>query len=354
MRLIDRYIGKSLIQATLLALLVLLAVDVLFVFINEVQDIGKGSYSLLNVLAYIALSLPGSAIDVFAMAALLGTLLGLGTLAGHSELTGMRAAGVSILRIVRSALQAGALMLVVVAVAGEWITPYTDQLAQEKRNFAQSDQVSFKSRHGFWARDGNRFVNLRQILPDGRFAGISVYTLDDRLRLTTLLEAEAAQLSGDEWILDDVSRSEFLDDQYTMETSPRMVVTSVMNPELINLVLTSADNLSVRDLYRYIRYLKANNLDASPYQLAFWRRLGMPLSTLVMVLLAIPFVFGPLRSARTGQRLLVGVLVGIGYFLAERTLSHVGQVYGFAPVISALAAPLMVFAVSLFFLRSLR
>lgn len=354
MTLIDRYIARSLIYATLLALLVVLAVDVLLVFINEVQDIGKGSYSLLNVFAYIALSLPGSAIDAFPMAALLGTLLGLGSLAGHCELTGMRAAGVSILRIVRSALQAGTLMLVVVAVAGEWITPYTDRLAQEKRKFAQSDQVSFKSRHGFWARDGNRFINLRQILPDGRFAGISVYTLDDRLRLTTLLEAEAAQLSGEQWILDDVSRSEFLDDQYTMETSPRMVVTSVMNPELINLVLTSADNLSVRDLYRYIRYLKVNNLDASPYQLAFWRRLGMPLSTLVMVLLAIPFVFGPLRSARTGQRLLVGVLVGIGYFLAERTLSHVGQVYGFAPVISALSAPVTVFAVSLFFFRRLR
>lgn len=353
MSLIDRYIGRSVIHATLLALLVLLAVDVLFVFINEVQDIGKGSYSLLNVFAYIALSLPGSAIDTFAMAALLGTLLGLGTLAGHSELTGMRAAGMSVLRIARSVLQAGVLMLVVVAVAAEWIAPYTDQLAQEKRKFAQSEQVSFKSRHGFWARDGNRFVNLRRILPDGRFAGISVYTLDDRLRLKTLLEADGAQLSGDQWTLDEVRRSEIFDDQYRIEKSSRMVVSSVMNPELIDLVLTSASNLPVRDLYRYIRYLTANNLDASPYKLEFWRRLGLPLSTLAMVLLAIPFVFGPLRSARTGQRLLVGVLVGIAYFLAERTVSHVGQVYGFAPAISALAAPLMIVAVTLLFFRRL-
>ena len=353
MILIDRYIGRSVVQATLLALLVLLGVNLLFVFINEVQDIGKGSYSLLDVCAYIALSLPGRAIDVFAMAALLGSLLGVGTLADHSELNSMRAAGVSALRIARSVLQAGAMMLVVVVIVGEWIAPYTDQLAEQERKLAQSEQISFKSRHGFWARDGDRFVNLRQILPDGHFAGINVYTLDDRQRLTTLLTAEAARLSGEQWTLNGVRRSEIRDDQYRLEETSQMVVRSVLNPELIDLVLMSAGNLSVRDLYRYIGYLKANNLDASLYRLELWRRLAMPLSTLVMLLLTIPFVFGPLRSAGRGQRLLVGALLGIGYFLAERTSSHLGQVYGLAPVISALALPAIVLAVTLLLFRKL-
>lgn len=352
MILLDRYIGRSIAGAALTALVVLLALDLVLVFINESQDVGKGRYDLASAFLYVIFTLPGKAFEIIPVAALLGTLLGLGALSVNSELTGMRAAGISLSRIVRSVLITGSIIVFAVIILGEWVVPHTNQYAEEIRKFAQTESTGFKSRYGFWARDGDTYVNLREIRPDGRFGGISIYTLDAALELRSSVEAEYAYpANGGRWVLSNVEDSEVLPDQLVISRHAQLEIPSPISPELLDLVMVDARNLSARDLYRYARYLEANNLDAMSYRLEIWRRLAVPLSTIVMLLLAIPFVFGPLRSTRTGQRLLVGVMIGVGYFLLGQTLSHAGHVYGLSPAVGGLATPLLFLAATLLLFR---
>lgn len=344
MRIIDRYLGRTVIAGTLLALLILLAVDLFFAFANEVQDLGKGRYGLKEIFTFIGLTVPRRVYEMFPMAALLGSLLSLGALASSSELVAIRAAGVSVLRIAGSVLMAGAIPLLIVAAIGEWVAPHAEQLAQQQRSLAQSETITFRSDHGLWARDGNRFINIRNILPDGRLSGVEVYELGEGSELLATMRARTAAHAGGNWKLEDVRRGEILDGKLELSRAETMDWPSLLSPQLLNVVTIAPQDLSARDLYRYAQYMHDNGLDASRYELAFWQRLLAPFAALVMLFLSIPFVFGPLRSVSTGQRLLWGVLTGVGFYLLNQTLGHMGQVYGLPGPLSAALPPLLFLA----------
>ena len=344
MSILDRYIGRTVLAGTLLALLILLAVDLFFAFANEAQDIGKGRYGLRDAFAFIGLTIPRRVHEMFPMAALLGSLLSLGTLASSSELVAIRAAGVSVLRIAGSVLMAGALPLLVVAAVGEWVAPQTEQLAQQQRSLAQSETITFRSDHGLWARDGKRFINVRSILPDGRLSEVEVYELGTGGELLATMRAKTAAHAGDTWTLENVRRAEIEADTFKQMRAPSLDWPSLLSPQLLNVVTIAPQDLSARDLYRYAQYMRDNGLDASRYDLAFWQRMLAPFAALVMLFLSIPFVFGPLRSVSTGQRLLWGVLTGVGFYLLNQTLGHMGQVYGLPAPLSAMLPPLLFLA----------
>ncbi|MDZ7749804.1 MAG: LptF/LptG family permease [Halofilum sp. (in: g-proteobacteria)] len=99
----------------------------------------------------------------------------------------------------------------------------------------------------------------------------------------------------------------------------------------------SPASLPIWRLGPYVEYLEANRLEAGRFQLAFWQKIATPLSTLVMLLLALPIVFGSLRSAGTGQRVFLGSLIGIAYYLLSELFAHIGIVYGLAAPVAALA-----------------
>lgn len=354
MSILDRYIGRTVIVGTLLALLILLAVDLFFAFANEVQDIGKGRYGLSEVFTFIGLTIPRRVHEMFPMAALLGSLLSLGALASSSELVAIRAAGVSVLRIAVSVLMAGALPLLIVAALGEWVAPHTEQIAQQQRSLAQSETITFRSEHGLWARDGRRFLNIRSILPDGRLSGVEVYELGERGELLATLRAKTATHAVDNWTLETVRRAEIAGDTFKLTRAPTLDWPSLLSPQLLNVVTIAPQDLSARDLYRYAQYMRDNGLDASRYDLAFWQRVLAPFAALVMLFLSIPFVFGPLRSVSTGQRLLWGVLTGVGFYLLNQTLGHMGQVYGLPGPLSAALPPLLFLAGGVWVLSRVR
>ena len=354
MSILDRYLGRTVIAGTLLALLILLAVDLFFAFANEVQDIGKGRYGLAEVFIFIGLTIPRRVYEMFPMSALLGSLLTLGALASSSELVAIRAAGVSVLRIAGSVLLAGAIPLVLVAAMGEWVAPLTEQMAQQRRSVAQSETITFRSDHGLWARDGRRFINIRRILPDGRLAEVEVFELGEGSQLRAAMRAKTASLSGDTWQLKDVRRGELRENAVKLTRAKTLDWSSLLSPQLLNVVTIAPQDLSARDLYRYAQYMRVNGLDDSRYQLAFWQRVLAPFAALVMLFLSIPFVFGPLRSVSTGQRLLWGVLTGVAFYLVNQTLGHVGQVYGLPGAVSAALPPLLFLAGGIWVMRRVR
>lgn len=351
MKLLDRYIAVTVISGSVLALLILTGISLFFSFVGQLGDVND-NYTLMNAITYIGLTLPRRAYEMLPTAVLLGSLLGLGSLAASSELIVIRAAGVSIARIAQSVLRAGLIIVVFAIVLGEFVAPPAEQYAQVLRSSAQTGAVTLQSKNGFWARDGRTFVNIKRVLPGSRLDGITIYEYDEKQRLVRTIHAPSAIYQEDgRWLLKDIRQSDIGTGQVTAVRKKDVYWGSILNPDFLDVLVVKPVNLSAFSLFRYIDYLEQNGLDAQQYNLAFWVKLVTPFSTLVMLLIAVPFVFGSLRSGSTGQRMMFGILIGLGFHLLNQSLNHVGVVYGLPAVLSAMAPSLLVTAAGLYFIH---
>ena len=342
MKKLDKYIGFTVLAGILIVLLVLVGLFSFFSFIDEVDDIGKHHYGLWQAIQYVILEIPRHIYDVFPSAVLLGSLLGLGQLANNSELTVMRAAGISILRITFSVLKFGLILTIIAMIIGETLAPVSGQYAKTMRTVAQSQgQAVGFSLQGFWARDGKDFINIYTIFPDGGFGGIKLYEFDTEQRLKTLISADSAYYENGEWLLNNVTKVKFAENKVTREYLKTATWNAVLNPELIKIVKIRPRNLSSLGLYKYIDYLEQNGQRTAQYELAFWTRLSYPLVSAAMIFLAIPFIFFLLRTVSIGQRVLVGAILGIVFHMLNQASGNIGLVYGFSPIISAFAPAIL-------------
>jgi lipopolysaccharide export system permease protein len=355
MKKIDKYIAKTVLAGILIVLLVLVGLFTFFAFIDEIDDIGKQRYELSHAIQYVLLEVPKHIYDIFPSAALLGSLLALGALANNSELTVMRAAGISILDIATSVLKLGLILTIVVMLIGEMVVPYSGQYAHNMRAIAQSEhanqQMVFSRRYGFWARDGNDFINIRTIFPDGGFGGINLYQFDGKQNLKALTYARSAYYEHGQWQLYEVEQQNLETQQVTRQFLPKLTWNAILKPALVNIVVVRPNQLSSLGLYKYIQYLKDNGQRTRQYELAFWTRLSYPIVSATMIFLAIPFVFGSLRTVSVGQRVLVGALLGVGFHMLNQASGNFALVYGIHPAISAFLPPVVFLLVAIRMMR---
>lgn len=360
MRIADRHIGRSAVAGILLALGLLLGIDLFFSLIGELGDIGKGQYNLGHALWFLTLTLPRRAYDLYPTAAVVGALLGVGGLAATSELIAYRTAGMSRLRIASGAVLASLVVLVPIVVIGEWVMPPGERLAQIVRVGAQSiDQggVAIAKDASLWVRDGNTIINAKRPLVSSvspgdnvKLADIDVFEFEgDELRNTS--HAEFAEHDGEKWVLSNVRRSQFQDGRVVTEQVTEEVWPSLLDPSLLETAVARPRYLALSELIPYVSYLEENGLNPGPYQAAIWWRFAYPLGALVVVLAGMPFVFGALRSGGLGQRMFIGMLVGILFYMANRTAGNLGQVYQFDPAVTALTPSLILFGITIWALR---
>jgi len=351
MKILDRYIAAAIATGTGIALLVILGLDLFFNIIGQMDKVGVGSYTLWKMFLFVALTTPQSLYEMFPMAALLGSLIGMGLLASNSELIAMRASGIPVWRIVQSVLQAGVLMLVVVVMIGELVAPSAERYGQKLRAAATNKAVSFLGTDGLWVRDGNHYINVRTILTDEKLAGITLYEFGDENRLSMIMKAAQADYDNDVWQLLDVEQTEFRGDQVEVLHFDQLERQTLVTPELLSTVVLKPQTMSVVAIVELVDYLEENGLDTQQYRFAFWGRVLTPLASLVMLLISVPFVFGAMRSASSGQRIFIGILVGFGFYVVSQISSQMGQVYAFNPLLATLAPSLLFMA---FGIRAIR
>lgn len=336
MKTLDRYIGRTVVLNTLLVLFVVTALLSVFSLIRQLDDVGRGNYDLITAIYYVVLNTPTSVYRMFAFCVLIGCLLGMGAMAGHSELIVMRAAGISVKRIVLSTLKSGFLLMVLVALMGEFVVPPAERYAQSLRLEALSQKVSVNSRHGLWARDDKRFINVRTVMPDLRLRDITVYHYKETGRIDYAVHIDMAKQNSDgSWLMDNVVYSRFAYQAVTREEVGQEVWPELINPELLRSLSVDPETLSTRELIDHIEYLDGNQLDSERYKLAFWIKIATPISSLVMLVLSMPFVFGSLRSTGSGGRIFMGILLGLGFVLVNELITRLGLVYGMPAVLSA-------------------
>ncbi len=344
--LFDRYIGRAVLLGIVSVLALLLVLIGFFEVIGELEDVEKG-YTTMMAYTYVVLTLPRYTYELFPIATLLGSLIGLGALASNSELMAMRAAGISIGRIVASTLKSGLLVLLVVLLIGEYVAPRAELQAQRMKMQALSDQITLKTRYGFWTRDDNTFINIRQILPNRVLADVSIYRYDDSQRLQQALHARRASYKEGGWVLETVRQSQFSPQRVTVKVFDQLPWATRLKPSVLDVVTVMPHMLAAWDLWRYIDYLQQNGQSSQTYEVAFWGKLAAPLVTLVMLFLSIPFVFGSLRSVGIGQRIFVGSMLGIVFYLLNRAFSYMAVVYSVNALFATLLPVLLFFGYAL-------
>jgi lipopolysaccharide export system permease protein len=343
MRLLGQYIGKTIAGHILAVMLVLLSLYFFSSFVSEVSEVGRGNYKMLDALQFSIMLMPRQVYELFPLVALMGTMLGLGALANTSELTVMRASGISVQQILREVLKVGALMVVIAVILGELIAPPLEKVARLQRASALSDKISVNAKSGLWARQGDTFINIERLLSDGRASGVHLYRFDVQGRLQESTSAKQAIYQNKAWKLERVEHTFFGDNQITRTQEKSLEWKSGLTPDVIDVVAIPPENLSILDLRDYIKYLHKNELESQRYELSYWVRIITPFATAGMILLAVPFVFGSLRSVGVGQRIVVGALIGIGFYLFNGIFSRLGVVYNLSPIVSAVIPTTLVY-----------
>ena len=354
MKLLDLHIGKTVIGGALLVMCVLLSLFVFIEFISELDRIGQGNYTAWMALKYVLFSVPRLAYELMPLAALLGSLIGLGLLASNNELVVMRACGVSVARIGWAAVKAGLLLVVFSVWLGEWVVAEAEEYAANSRATALSGQTSLRTQSGFWTRDGASFINVTAVQPGGELAGVEIYEFGEDRALRRISRARSAVYEDGRWLLRNVVRSTIDAGGVTTERIRRVQWESRLEPGLLEVIAIKPSSLSISGLYRYIGYLRDNALDTARYEVEFWTKLMLPFATGVMVFAALPFVFGPLRSVGVGQRMLVGILVGLGFYLLNQAAAYAGLVYGLNAALAGVLPTALLLAGSLLVMRRLR
>lgn len=335
MRKLDRYIGNSVLFAILAVLGIISALALLFAFIDQLGDLDE-NYQLLDALVYVGLTAPRRIYDLLPMSALIGCLVGLGALASNSELTVMRAAGVSLARIVWAVMQPLLLLMVLGIAIAQYVAPWSEGQAQAYRSAAQAGDGAQGTKHGVWHRQGQEFIHVNTVRADGVLLGVTRYQFDDSRRLQSASFAREARHQDGEWLLSDISYTYLGADSSRTEQAVSEVWNAAFEPGLLNTVIMEPDSLPVTGLWNYAEYMREQGLNAGRYWLAFWTKVLQPMVTAMLVLMAISFIFGPLRSVTLGQRVFTGVVVGFVFKIAQDLLGPASLLFNFPPLLAVL------------------
>ncbi len=333
MNTLDRYLYRTVLVYALMAMGVLMTLGALFLFISQQSDIGIGNYSAGDAMLFTFLNLPEQAFELLPIGALIGALMGLGNLASGSELVVTRASGVSVWRIAWPVALAGLTLAIMMYGLGEYVAPPMAQFAKREKTTSKLADVSFAGSSSAWVKDGNLILRVQTGEVDQAFGGVSLYELGTN-RLLSVKRADRVSVADPgHWRLHNVATTRFSDDKIESEVVPEDTMTSSINPDFLGLAATDPDLLTLRGLWSYIDHQRRNSLGTASYEIGFWSRIARLFAVIVVTLLALPFVFGPLRTTGAGTRTVIGVLLGVVFFLITRTVENGGQLFNVNPVI---------------------
>jgi len=348
---LDRYIGRTILTTIGMTLFILVSLSGIIKFVDQLRKVGQGSYSALAAGMYTLLSVPKDVQIFFPMAALLGALLGLGTLASRSELMVMQASGFTRLQIAASVMKTAIPLVLLTMAVGEWVAPQGEQMARNYRAQMLYGGSMLSTQSGIWAKDGSDFIYIERVKGEKELAGVNIYHFNDQRQLQTVRYAGSAVFEDGLWKLSQVDTSDLTNDkQITGSQTLSSEWKTSLTPDKLGVVALSPDSLSISGLHNYIKYLKQSGQESGRYQLNMWSKIFAPLSVAVMMLMALSFIFGPLRSVPMGVRIMTGICFGFLFYVLDQIFGPLSLVYHIPPVLGALLPSSLFLLISLYLL----
>jgi lipopolysaccharide export system permease protein len=330
MKIIRGYLARAVIGTSAVVMMVLLSLGGFIEFVGQLDDIGTGNYGIAEGLLYTLLKVPEMAFVLLPMTVLLGGLLGLGALANGSELIALRAAGVSLATVARGMLVTGGALALFGLVLAQYLAPPLERYSRQYRTFAMHGPSGVATGETAWVRDGDVIMNMSRLGDPSRFGGVYLFRLEPGNRLRSVARADSAGLDeARQWTLNNYAGTYISEEGVTTRRARRSAEVSGLNPELLGLTVVRPEALDGIALWRYIGYLRDNELDSHRYEVAFWSRVASAVAIAPMCVLALPFAFGQMRRAGTSARMLIGIGIGLAYFLFSRGLADGSEVYNF-------------------------
>lgn len=352
--ILTQYLMRTILAGTALVLVVLLALAGLFEFIAELDDV-QNNYQTPQAILFAALRMPILAFELMPVSALIGSLLGLGAIAANSEIIVMRSAGLSVGKLSAMVSVAGFVMLIFTGLIGEFIGPPLDFYARDMRVEARYGQEEERLGNATWVKDGPVYLHLERVSPEFEFGSLYVYRFDENGTLQSIAKAENSGIDDDDrWRLENFRETQFRNDGVQVVESSLAVESFEVNAELLGNALAKPLSLSLRGLLSYIDYLERNALDSEQYETELWNRVSRTVSVMIMPILALAFVFGSLRTGGTGSRLMIGVSIGLAYYLVSEMLANSGQVFDLNTVLITWLPTLILAAVTAIALARIR
>ncbi len=335
MNVLTSYIVREVLKGAFVTIILLLTLFNLFTFSDELPDMTE-TYGLKEICYFIALLSPGIFCELVPASALLGSLFILGAMGNNRELIAMRAAGLSIFGIIKAVMLAGMVLVIASVLVGEFVVPITERLAKNLRLTAQHQELQINSDYDIWLREGKKFINVRQIIDDHHLVDINIYELNEQQHIQQTLHAESAVFLGSQqWDLSNIKTSVISTQQMQMSQQDHLLWYTSIAPNLLKSVAINPNYLTFVDLSHHIDFLKNNHQKSHAFELAFWARIANPLVILMMLLLSAPFIISVKRGVSVGERMMIGIAIGMGFNIVDKVVGHLGLIYGLNPPLIA-------------------
>lgn len=353
--ILGRHIARSVLLGVVLVAVLLLGLYTIIELIREARAL-TGDYGYLHMIAYMAQTTPRRLYDIFPFAALIGTMLGLGGLAAANELVAMRAAGFDRLQILFSVMGAVGICLLVLMLVSELLVPGLEAQAGAQRDQARTGKVHLGRYGALWLRDGEFMVRIGYSAWVGdevpEFGDLLIYRMDRGMQPNEIIRAESASHDGSSWQLRQVSRRALIaGPAQAAELGNGLRLESTLSYDLFSSSISRPRVLSMSDLHEMIGFLKANDLDTTPYVQALWNRAFFPLNVLAMVLVSLPFAFRGGRQTSRGMNIFAGVALGLAFFVVSRLAQGMGMLFPGPLWLSALLPALLIGSLGILMLR---
>ncbi len=353
--ILDQYIGKMIFKKIIMTLLMLTSLSGIIKFVDQLRSIGEGSYTAFSAGIFTLLSGPKDTELFLPMAVLLGAMLGLGHLATRSELVVMEASGFTRMQIAGSVMKTAIPLVLLTIAISEWLVPHCDKIAHDFRAQKLYGGLLLSPKSGFWAKDGNDFIYIEDLSGEKILTGLNIYHFSDQNRLESVRCAATAIFVSGVWRLSRVNTVNLTNEQEVtgaQESSGEWLTN--LTPEKLHLLALDATSLPIIGLYNYVKYLRENGQEGRRYQLHMWNKILSPLSVIVMILMAVSFIFGPLRSVSIGVCLVTGVGLGFLFYIFDQIFGQLSLVYNIHPALGALLPIVIFFLISVHMLLKFR
>lgn len=352
-RIVAKHVTKTTALAMLGATAVLSVLQVLFTYLGELGALNE-NYNAWQALLYVMWGAPRYLYEILPIAALIGAVLGLGTLASNSELVIMRSIGISLWRIVGWVIRSALILVILSFALSEWVIPYTNEQAKSVKDHRSVSALGEVK--GYWTREGQRFIYIDYANAQGQLKHVQVVDFDEGYHLKGVLNAAQGQFVKDgDWNLERVSQVDILPQgNATLVNAAQLPLSLALQPKYVHMVTIDPEDLSPSQLISFMSYMEEYSQVPKTYKLAFWQKVASPFALIALVVIACSFIFGPLRQQSMGFRLVIALFIGLSFFYLQDFLGYASLVYSPSPAWFVFVPIILMMVVGGYLLRRAR
>lgn len=350
MKLLDRYLIRNFLLGMFPVFLLL---QVLFSFValaEELEKVGEGLFTQFDAFRVVFYTAPRRIVDLLPVTTLLGGLMGLGDMAARQELIAARVAGFSRPRMALPIVLLAITLALAALAMQSFVVPKSESEANEIRALAlMQTSVDAGATLDFWTRAENHILHVSDVQLGRVLTGIEIYTTDAQGRLQQLVLARQAAITKDnDWLLTDVTVTEFANGIASEGQRDELPWPGLLSTGQAAILVLPLEALAPVDLAQLIKLQRANGLDTHRLQVVLWQQLSIAVAIIGMALLTLPMLLGSIRAIPTGQRIVLGGLLGIGFYLLQQLMGHLAGLFTLNPPGMIMTPAVVVLLVSVY------